>query len=924
MSKLDIKFNINGEVIELKDTNKVVKALTKKQRNEIDQLKLDIVSIDKQKIIAKKFEILGKDKLKQSLNALTSGTIQSDSLFAQMQAVPVGMEHSEFINYLNIKVESGVTEMPQILAQPTKIGIAEKWQSISFTSAMTSVTDNTSNNNFSPGTVKLLIQNNSISTTQLFNSQTSSVVGAGSNTFNAGTLFINTKPINLVAGDSLNRICEKINSAQIGVKASVAMVNTQFKLILESEAIGVENAILIDDPNGILIPINNSSEISFESYPQYEKLTLEVGDSLNNIAYKINKFEKTTNLRADVFQIGRGQYTLVLKSLATGINNAFEIIDQDNSSADLVLNGSNTGKVFGNTFNSTISGTKASIRSAQDAELIVDGTTIQSPTNSFNVYNGINIIIKSTSATDIPFEIKYDINAIFIEINTLVDKYNLFRQVYLDSISSEKKAEASQLEKNRTIVSVMQNMTTAFQKLESMDIGLTIGMLELEKENDDKVIKHEYQNMLILDTHKLVNTLTNNPEKIRYAFDMSFDSSAPNFIQPLISKSISVDHRALGAKKIDLQLDVDQTQIKVRSRASVAFTDPNNIVDSTGLDTTKLKAGTFWINEAPIIIKSGMGITDVISAINASSNMSRISASNNGSYISLTQYSGNFTALDDGLKFSNLNIYDPKNVLQNAFSSIMQTGNFTQSQLPSTGTFTINSISIAAQPSISALVSAINNVTNQTGVTASSVTINGSNYHIKFTSNKLQNIVIDNSGGGLGTITLPIVQPQQSNNYFFDTSNALKSSVTVGGQQSGNPMALIINGSDVKGGGRIMPLNINKSGMIIDNLEVFFIGDESDSTNISISQGLSAYLISQLDEIFLLQQGYQGSTSEILQVNHQLEKRKTELEITIKNKEEALKIKEKLLINKFVKAQSQADTGEAYITMVKEMMQKND
>ena len=1161
-SPLDsIKLNINGELVELKDLDKVVKALTKKQRDEISKLKEDIISIDKLKITAKKFEIIGNESMRKSLNSLISCTIESDSVFTKMLALPVGMQASEFITYLDIKIQPGVnSETPIIYAQPIQVATPEKWQSKSFTSRVSSVTEESNNSNtncfkaitfklltqdnsistvqgfnstklnivgngsgtfnvgrffvnnkpidlisgdsldtivnkinnaklgvkasvvdtlatpqfklnlqsdkigaehsiliddpngvftkmnnssgkyfiqdpqyetftleigdklneiveeiqecksststvssmteesnnsntnsfraitvkvlirdnsvkdpqyetftleigdtlneivekikrcksltstvssmteesnnsntncFRAGTVKLLTQDNSISTVQGFNSTKLNIVGNGSGTFNVGRFFVNNKPIDLISGDSLDTIVNKINNAKLGVKASVVdtLATPQFKLNLQSDKIGAEHSILIDDPNGVFTKMNNSSGKYFIQDPQYETLTLEIGDTLNDIAYKINKFEKTTNFRADVFQIGRGQYTLVLKSLATGVENAFTIIDKDNSNANIILNGSNSGKVFGDVFNSTVlvtNGSKASVLNANDAKLIIDGTEIQSPVNSFSIYNGIDVIVKSPHTHQMSFEIKHDINSIFIGINNIVDKYNLFRQMYLDTNKSNKKFDQSEFEKNSMISSAMQNMSAAFKSLEDLDIGLSEGLLELETEDCDKTIKKEYQKMIILDKHKLIENLTNNPEKVRKAFDISFDSSSSNCIPPIVNRKISINNRPLGAKKIDLDLSIDTSKLKVRSKSSVVFTDPSNIVDQSGSDKTKLKPGVFWINGSPITIKSAMSITEVVSVINQSSNMSRITAVNNGNYISLSQYSGNFPVSDDNLKFKRMNIYDPKNILQDAFSSIMETGIFAQSILKNTGTFTVNGVTINGQNSVDNLVNAINNVSLQTCVTATKVSTGGNNYYIQFTTNKLQDIIIDNSGLGLNGIKLPTVKTPQSNNYFFDTSTALTSSVKINGKEYSNPMILTINGADIKSGGSITVLNIENTAIKIDNLEILFIGGQSDSAKISISEGLAANLISQLDEIFKLKQGYKGSTSGILQVNNAIDQKRSELEKNIKVQEERLTINEKALLKKFSMAQSKTYEGQAYIDMIKDMMKTND
>jgi hypothetical protein len=925
MPSLDIKFNIDGELIELKDLGKVVKALTKKERNQIDKLKQDIVSIDKQKITAKKFEILGNEKLRQSLDLLISRSLDKKSVLTKMVALPIGIDASEFISYLDVKIQPGVkSETPVTSIQPIQVAKSAKWQSKSFPSRATSVTEaenSTKDFLFSAGSVKLLILNNAISSVQGFDSKFSPVVGNGDGQFKPGRFFINDKPLDLALGDTLSDICEKINKLQVGVKSYVGEneVGQQFKLTMESEKIGSENSILIDDPNLVFSQLGSDNEQCFVQDKQYETLNLDAGDTLDNIAYKINKFEKRTNLRADIMQLSRGQYTLVLKSVLPGVSNKFQIID------DVPLNGSNSGKVFNDVFNDTISvttGTKASVTEPQDAIAVIDGTEVRSTTNQFEVYNGIDVIVKAVASKPMGFEVKHDINSIFIEVNNLVDRYNLLRQMYLDSISEDKKDIESQLEKNHLISNAMANMDFAFQNLEYYDIGVTRGSLELDTVKDNETVKKEYANMAILDKSKLFATLTDDPKKLIDSLDLSFESSSSNFIEPFFSKKIGINNKPLSTETIDIDLSIDVSKIRVRSRSSIKFSDRANIVDQSSNE--KLKPGTFWINGSPVTIKAGMSLEQVVAAINSVSNMSRISAVDNGNYIELRQYNGSFTASDDSSRFEMMNIYDPNCTLQNVFSSLMKTGVFHQDELVDDGTFTVNGVMINVSSDIDKLVKSINDSYAQSGVTAKAVSVGQGSYYIEFNTDRLQDIVIDNSLGGLGDIKLPKIESQQSNNYFFDTSAAVKGSVKVNHKQCGNPIVLRLNGSDIKGGGTLFQLNTNSGGVKIDNLEILFVGDKSDSAEISIRQGLATNLLSQLDTIFKLQSGYKGSTNAILQINNEIDRQKSQLEKTIKVKEDLLKNKEKMLFNKFAKAQAQVDESEVYINMIKEMMKSND
>jgi hypothetical protein len=923
MGSMDIKLNINGELIELKDLDKVVKALTKKDRELIDKLKKDIVSIDEEKVTAKKFSVLGNEKLRQSLELLVSKNTQQDSAFTKMIALPVGLEASEFIGYLDVKITPGVKcETPIISVQPIQVAKPAKWQSISFNSRVISVTEGENQGKeslFRPGTVKILVQNNAISSLQGFNSKLTNIVGNEQGQFKAGKFFINNKALELTQGDTLNDICEKINKLKVGVKAYIGenQFGEQFKLTMESEKIGSEHLILIDDPNLIFSQVRSDSGQAFVRDNQYETLKLDIGDTLENIAYKINKLEAKTNLHGDIIQLGRGKYSLILKSVLPGVDNAFQIIDQN----DVILNGRNKGYVFNNIFNSDIevsSGTKASVIEPQDAIVVIDGTEIRNTVNQIPLYNGIDLIVKAVSPKPMGFEVKHDINGMFVEINNVVDRYNLLRQMYLDSIGKDKKDIESAFKKNHFISTAMTNIDLAFQELELLNIGITREKVELETVKDKETVKKEYENMIVLDKSKLFDILSDEPQKIIEAFDLSFNSSSANFIEPFFSKKIGINNRPLSTEEIDVEVSIDVSKIKVKSRASIKFSDPSNIVDQNSPE--ELKPGTFWINASPVTIKTGMSLAQVVAAINSVSNMSRISAIDNGSYISLSQYNGSFPASDDSFKFKRMNIYDPNSILQNAFSTVVKTGLFHLDSLEDIS-FTVNGVKIDSNGSIDQLVREINDKSFITGVTAKAVSIGGGNYYLEFNTDKLQDIVVDS---GTENIVIAKVEPQQSDNYFFDTTAAVQGSIKVNDKELNNPIVLTLHGSDIRGGGTIFPLNINKGELKIDNLEILFVGDRSDKAKLSIRQGLAPNILSQLDTIFKLQNGYKGSTNAILQINDEVDRKKSEVEKTIKIKEDLLKNKEKMLFERFSKAQAQVDQGEAYIDMVKAMMKNND
>lgn len=934
------RLNINGELVEFRDIKKIIEVLTKKERDKIEAIKKDIVSIDEQKITAKKFQNLA-NKLRESAVKLTTQDINVESVFKQMIPSPIGMDVGSFVKYLDVKVKPEADVQPTTISvQPTQIAVAERWQSKTFPSKVSSVTEPSSSTTttlFKAGDFKVLVQNNAVTMTQDFNSKVGSVVAINSsNKFSPGKFYINNKVIELQTGNNLNDICNKINSLDIGIKATVEdnpdPNGSQYKLFLRSEKIGAENNFQIDDPDGVFANLNkNGDDWFFDKHNEYKTVSLKPGDTLETIAYKINKFDKETNLRAEVFQLSHGQYSLILKSLSPGLENAFKIIDDT-----ITLTGSNNSNIFGSIFNKDVavsSGKPASVTTAQDAKLLVDGFEMQGPTNIFEIYPGIEVTLKSTNASGMTFEIKNDINGILSKVIDLGDKYSLLKQMYVDTIPIDRKGEKSQFEQTYTIKKAFEDLDNFITSLENLDIGLSKGKLELDKKDGDKTIKHEYEDMIIIDKMKLITAIEEKPQKVMQAFDMSYDSSSKNFIKPIIPTKIGINNQSLGSTRIDLNLKVDLNKTNVKSYSSIVLSDVNNIFDPSGLDKNKFKSGTFWINGSAVTLTSSMSLSQVRNAINSVSNMSRISASistnSNGSYISFTQYSGGFKASDDNQKFQEINIFDPNNILQRVFSPKTDTSDFDVSSTSVASNYItpgqnlkINGFDIEMPTSktLADLVEAINNMEYKTGVNSESIynTTTGK-FYIRFNNRKLSDISFDNSANALTTITLPSIESQQAGQYFFDTSNALNSKVEINDSSTNKNCILVMNGSDLKSGGKIKIMNNDNSSLKVDGVEILFIGEGIDETKMTISQGLGSAIVESLDKLLKLQQGYKGSTSGLIELDENIRRRKEDMNKTLENLEKRLKQQEKQITAKWAKVHSYFDAQNAYDDLVTQL-----
>ncbi len=909
------KINIKGELVDIKDTKKVVDLLTKPLQEKIQKIKDDQVSINQQKITCKKFEDLN-EKLHIDIKKFIPSDINKPGVFDEKAIFPVGIQVADFMSYIDItaKPECQISSSP-IIVKIEKIALPEMLQSIGFSSKISNATESggiINKNLLKPGSFKILQKNNAIESQYKFDNAADVAVGNEVGKFSEGNFFINDKKILLSAGNTLKSICEQINKLKIGVKADVESdTNNKYRIILRSETIGADNVIKIYDPNMVL-----KTADQFIKLPEYNTVTINQGDSLNRIANKINEFKKSTNLHADVFQIGHGQYSLILKSDIPGIENGFKILDNNNS-------------VFQNVFKDQ------PVQDPVDAQIIVDGIKITSTTNKLQIYDGIDITLRTPCSKELVFDVQNNFNAIFTAIISFVDNYNAFRQSY-EGDKADLKAK-NYLKDNIRIKNSFMRIDESLRAIEGFEIGISKGKITVEKRDGDKDIKIEYDQMIELNESKLIEVIQSDPIKVQKAFVESFDSTSENFVTPILRRQIGVNNKPLGTNKIELDLDIKLDAITVKSKSSTAF--PNSyVINNHDKDSKKFKSGTFFINGSIISIKEGMHLQDIVYAINQVSQMSRINAviesdGNNNSYIRFSEYSGAYKASDDWIYFDKLNLHDPNNVLRDVFSVAITTGDFDvltlnqqTNEINQLQPLAINGINITPHlNTLESLISAINEQTSATGVIAKGVlNLDTNKYRLVFDTEKLQDITIQNTGCIASTINLPTSIPiYQQNQEFFDTSMAIKSEVIVNDKVYHKSCLFSMSGEDKSSGGSILVINNDNTNMNIENVEVWFVGAQSEHTHISISQGIVGNVLTELDSIFKFQQGYSGPKP-ISKVFSEINDKDRELIQSLQDKEGELTVEAKKIIKKVSAANSKIAISEAYSKMAQYINKAKD
>ena len=129
------------------------------------------------------------------------------------------------------------------------------------------------------------------------------------------TLAVNGVGVTLHAGYSLNDIAAAVNSAasSTGVTAQVVQASSGYKLVL-SATVAVPSSWTQSSPSQAL-STDNPDQLEL---PGGVDITFQAGQSLNDAATAINRYQSTTGLTASVFQNNSGTYQLLLSPAGNG------------------------------------------------------------------------------------------------------------------------------------------------------------------------------------------------------------------------------------------------------------------------------------------------------------------------------------------------------------------------------------------------------------------------------------------------------------------------------------------------------------------------------------------------------------------------------------------------------------------------------
>ncbi|MFI4983635.1 MAG: flagellar filament capping protein FliD [Rickettsiales bacterium] len=253
-------------------------------------------------------------------------------------------------------------------------------------------------------------------------------------------------------------------------------------------------------------------------------VTLADGDTLPDIAAKINALTSQSNVSATIIKPSISSYGITIQSTQTGFANAYVITDTSN-----VLNG-----VF--------SGVDANVQAANDASFTIDNNiTVTRPTNYIDDYiSGLSITLHAQTASVVNVDIDYDKTAGQAAIIDFVNKYNTFVQFASDQQARDANGNYLPTAKIRRSWAVSDSLLNisgqlgnvvannfdsngnSYNYLDSIGIGFF---------SADNAVAYPGERLKInVDTQTLTDSLQNNFSNVLTLLEFQSQCSSPNFL----------------------------------------------------------------------------------------------------------------------------------------------------------------------------------------------------------------------------------------------------------------------------------------------------------------------------------------------------------------------------------------------------------
>lgn len=254
-----------------------------------------------------------------------------------------------------------------------------------------------------------------------------------------------------------------------------------------------------------------------------QTITLETGDSLNDVASKFNALKTSLGFSTTVIKVSDGNYQLAFTATASGTDADFDL----NSGAFVTAGAAVfNGFVF------------ADRQIASDAEFIINGVTITRQNNSISdVFTGVTFDLKQATPalTTLTATIAVDTSIVKNGIVNFINAYNdlrIFSAKQLEVGDDGQYKDTAVLANSATFRNTVTSITTTLTQIVSgitsgdpsrlADVGVTFA--DLPQSTDNPLVR----NILDLNEGTLASKLADNFDAFRRVFEFDLQSTDPN------------------------------------------------------------------------------------------------------------------------------------------------------------------------------------------------------------------------------------------------------------------------------------------------------------------------------------------------------------------------------------------------------------
>ncbi|ARU40857.1 hypothetical protein CCB80_06745 [Armatimonadetes bacterium Uphvl-Ar1] len=458
----------------------------------------------------------------------------------------------------------------------------------------------------------------------------------------AGLFMVNGKSLDVAAGDSLTAIASKINGLNVGVSANVINGGTgQSYLVLGGGKTGARNAILLADVSGGVAQslglTTGSSTLrdltgSVAKSAGFKNSTDTLGTltgatssgtlTLGSDAIAYNLSTDTLQSLADKINL-TGNHTA---SLVTEKVDGVDVTRIQINSTSWPATYTDPGNLLG-VLGVTKAGTANPVTTASDAQVEIDGVTINSASNTLtNVVGGMTLDLKKVGTTEI---------AVTRDNTAIKDKVKAFQKAYNDVIGyirdnsqfNNETFQSGPLFGDSNAAQVESSLNTLL--FSNVGTGSIKNLADIGFSLDDK-------GKIELDESKLDAAITNNLSDLKNLM-MATGSSANSEIS-----YVSSGNKSLGSGPSGFGVNITQAATKASVTALNAFNAPH-----AGGETLAFSGTLFGSSTINLTISAGTNLASLVSQINSDSRLKDlVTASDMGGSLRLESKrfgtSGNF------------------------------------------------------------------------------------------------------------------------------------------------------------------------------------------------------------------------------------------------------------------------------------------